>query len=174
MSERVPDPSCRSGLGLCVLLSSLGCQNNTIELEFPPAGTGGSTAGTGDGSSAEEASTSGPSMTSTVTTSPPPPPPPPPTTVSETASTTTTGDPPPSVGCQGYAALVMECYGSYGEEAYGYCLEYVAYMEMLGGDCPALFEDYLVCISALTCQQLMMGTTEECEAIFMQLQLQCP
>lgn len=169
-----------SALGLCVLLSSLGCQNNTIELEFPMGSTGGATSdtneGTADGSTGTPppppppATSTSTTTSTTVTTSPPPPP----TTVTASA-TATTGPPPPSNACQAYAQLIDTCYGEYYEDAYLYCLEYLETVTaQYGEECGLLLEEYMVCLSNLTCRELGSGNTPPCDEIYDAFQLQCP
>jgi hypothetical protein len=76
-----------------------------------------------------------------------------------------TTDGPSPDACQGYSALVTECYGAeQGEAAYGYCLEYLAYIEQqYGPECVPLFEEFVVCLSALSCRELTGGGGPSCE-----------
>ena len=149
--------SAGSALGLCVLLSSLGCQNNTIELEFPPNGTSGMPPATDDGSTSAEASTSDQPITTTITTtstttSTTAPPPPPPT------ATATTGVPPGNEACLGYAQIISACYGDYYEDVYLGCIEALEFVITNYGEaCGLLYEEYLACLSSLSCRELMTG-----------------
>ena len=79
-----------------------------------------------------------------------------PTTAAE--SGVTTDPPPPDDACQAYSALITECYGpESGETSFNYCEEYVAYLEGYLPECVPYLEDYLVCISMLSCGDFVSG-----------------
>jgi len=84
------------------------------------------------------------------------------TTVGDESDVTT--DPTPSPGCQAYSALAEECYGrDAAESAYGYCIDYLSYLELEAPECIPMFEEFLVCISALSCREFQDGTGCEIE-----------
>ena len=60
--------------------------------------------------------------------------------------------------CVGYGDIVTECYSEKeGITAYEYCVEYVADMiAPVGKECVAAYEDYLACLTALSCEEFMM------------------
>lgn len=77
-------------------------------------------------------------------------------------SDVTTDPPPPPEACQAYSALITECYGAEtGESAYYYCAEYLEYLAGYTPECVPFFEEFLVCISELSCMDLSSG--EICE-----------
>lgn len=149
-----------SVLGMCVLLSSVGCQNNTIELEFP---SDGSTSGPATGSdTSADSSTSSPTTTGVTTAA---------TTTPGTA--TTTGLPPVQEVCTGYAQILDECYGVYYDDAYSSCLSTIEIVTLNYGEaCGLLYQEYLACLSNLSCEELMAGN--QCGELFEQFQLECP
>lgn len=67
---------------------------------------------------------------------------------------TTGGDVPPA--CAAYGDAVTLCYDAEaGASAASYCAEAFANYEMnYGAECVAAFEDWLACLSALTCEEL--------------------
>jgi hypothetical protein len=96
----------------------------------------------------------------------------------ETATTTSvsdvTTDPPPptSYACQAYSVLVAECYSEEdAQTAYAFCLEYLAYLEQIDSGCISSFEEYVVCLSMLSCPELT-GPEPPCEIESQQLE-QC-
>jgi hypothetical protein len=75
-------------------------------------------------------------------------------TTAET-SDVTTAPPPPSEACQAYSVLITECYDAEaGEAAFGYCTEYLEYLEQYMPECVPLLEELLVCLSGLACEVL--------------------
>jgi hypothetical protein len=89
----------------------------------------------------------------------------------ESSSTTGSGQTP----CEAYAAQIALCYGDPTLEpiALMYCSESTAYYGMqYGAVCVAAFEDFLVCISNLSCMELMSGMPV-CPAEGMALQMEC-
>ena len=84
------------------------------------------------------------------------------TVTTTSVSDVTTDPPPPPEACQAYSALVTECYGAeYGENSFNYCVEYLDYLAGYTPQCVPFFEEYLVCISELSCGELSSG--EFCE-----------
>jgi len=85
-------------------------------------------------------------------------------TVTTTVSDITTDPPPPpeSYACQAYSSVVGMCYGErYGQSSYGYCLEYLAYVEQYSPECVPSFDEFLVCLSMLSCEEF--GAFELCQ-----------
>jgi hypothetical protein len=75
-------------------------------------------------------------------------------TTAET-SDVTTAPPPPSEACQAYSTLITECYGEGdGESAFYYCMQYLDYLGGYTPECVPSFEEYMVCISELSCGDL--------------------
>lgn len=87
------------------------------------------------------------------------------TTVGPSDTTSADTDEPPSAGCQAYADLVTECYmdKAAGDATLNYCNEQTTYYEMYGPECLGAFEDFIACLSALSCEMLM-GKEPICEA----------
>ena len=89
----------------------------------------------------------------------------------ESADGTTTGgesegetDTPPGA-CADYADLITECYNEKeGMAVLDYCGEYLQQLyDSYGEGCVTAYEDYLACLSGLTCDELM-GADPVCEA----------
>lgn len=59
-----------------------------------------------------------------------------------------------SGSCADYGAVVVECGIPYAEYAEGYCDYNLAYEEMYSAECGAAYEDFIVCLSALSCADL--------------------
>ncbi|MCA9706681.1 MAG: hypothetical protein KDK70_12580 [Myxococcales bacterium] len=118
---------------------------------------GGSLAGSSAGSSTGS-STDGGSSSSTDGGS---------SSSTDGGSSSGTGD--PATLCEGYGALIANCY--YGGDptieamATAYCENYESYLvATYGPACGAAFEDVLVCINALTCMELpMFGNPGFCD-----------
>ncbi len=153
------------GLGLLLLLSSTSCLGLPRFMGEPEPDDDDATAGTTEDPpttvtlTGVDSTTQGPA-TSTTTGPPPPtttPPPPPMTTVG-----------PPDLGggpqfevCHDYEDLIVTCYGGkYQGELYGYCVEYLSYAFESYPECYPLLEEFFVCISSLTCEQLQQGADE--------------
>lgn len=87
------------------------------------------------------------------------------TTVGPSDTTSADTDEPPSAGCQAYADLVADCYmdQAAGDATLNYCNEQTTYYEMYGPECLSAFEDFIACLSALSCEMLM-GAEPVCEA----------
>jgi len=68
----------------------------------------------------------------------------------------TTGDPPSKI-CANYADQITECYNEKeGMAALDYCGEYLQQLyDDYGKACVTTYEDYLACLSVLTCEELM-------------------
>jgi hypothetical protein len=91
-------------------------------------------------------------------------------TTAETSDVTTEPPPPPSEVCQAYSVLITECYDpETGEAAFGYCADYLEYLEQYMPECVPAFEDFMVCISALSCRELQNGG-QDCEMELQKLQ----
>jgi hypothetical protein len=75
--------------------------------------------------------------------------------------------------CAVYADAITLCYHEKAGAAAGqYCAETFAYYEMNYGDeCITAFEDWLACLSAVTCKELM--GTEVCVEQNMVLEANC-
>lgn len=77
------------------------------------------------------------------------------------AEDTTAGVDVPEV-CVPYGAAIEACFAGYGETAVEECaqlhLDYAAY----GDACVAALEDYIVCLTALSCEDLEMDPTTVC------------
>jgi hypothetical protein len=162
------------GLGLLLLLSSVGCLG--LPRFTDDDGDGG-----GDGTTtmpASEDEESGPEPTTVAgTTTPGMPVDTGVETVTSvtTATTATTvtvsvGDSVgvttdgPSEVCQSYSELITECYSAkLGEAAYGNCVEYLASIEQNYSECLLLFEEFMVCLNALSCREVMGGNFCEVE-----------
>lgn len=79
------------------------------------------------------------------------------TTAGEATTTgESTGEPPNSV-CQDYADLITECYSEKeGQAVLDYCPEYLQGLyDSYGEDCVSVYEDFLACLSTLTCKEFM-------------------
>lgn len=154
------------GLSLLLAVSASGCLGlPRISEETDDADAEGGDTGHAD-------DTGAPTTSTTSATSPPIPPPSTSTTSATTSTTTPPMPPPPGIPdvlpipdggttgvCTGYAELIADCYGGqYIDEAYGYCLEYLTYVdEYTGGECVPPFEEYLVCLGTLSCEEFQMG-----------------
>lgn len=73
-----------------------------------------------------------------------------------------------SVGvCEDYAALFEYCYGAKdpmaGPFALEACNDYLDYFGVMGDDCLIVFEDYIACLSTLSCEDFMQGVGCETE-----------
>jgi hypothetical protein len=99
---------------------------------------------TGSGSSGADGTTSG-STTSALGG----------TSSGSTDASGTTGIPVPE-SCAAYADLITLCYDeASGTAAAMYCGETLSFYEMTyGAQCVAVFEEYLACLSSLTCEML--------------------
>lgn len=156
------------GLGLLLVVSSSGC------LGLPRYTDDGAGDDEGDGTTTQ-AIDEGPSPDGPEGPSPEGPEGPSPTTVDDDAgesflfmpdvgpitSPTTaetsdvTTDPPPPDACQAYSAFITECYGPRnGESSFYYCTQYLEYLGGYTPECVPLFEEFLVCISELSCGDL--------------------
>lgn len=120
------------------------------DTDDPPA-TGGMTGSTGPG---VDSGSSGPGVDS------------------ETGVTTGGTELPPA--CVTYAEAVTLCYDEKAGAAAGqYCAETIAYYEMMyGAECVTAFEDWLACLSALTCEEFT-GKDPVCEEQSMALGTAC-
>jgi len=75
--------------------------------------------------------------------------------------TTAGGDIPPA--CQSYGDAIETCFAGYGADAATSCATYHAmYTENYGAECIAAFEDWLACLSALSCEDLEMEEPAAC------------
>lgn len=76
---------------------------------------------------------------------------------SSTGPGVTTGGTELPPACATYADAITLCYDEKaGASAGQYCAESFAYYEMnYGAECVTAFEDWLACLSALTCEELM-------------------
>ena len=72
-------------------------------------------------------------------------------------------DSPPDA-CVQYSDLITECYNEKeGMAILDYCGEYIQYLyDTYGEGCVTAYEDYLACLSGLTCEMLM-GPDPVCE-----------
>jgi hypothetical protein len=97
----------------------------------------------------------------------------PPEDTTEGPDDTTTGGTVPA-SCAAYADLVTMCYDEKaGATTAMYCAETLAYYEMnYGAECVTAYEDYLACLSALTCKMLT-GKDPLCEEEFMMVETIC-
>ena len=79
-----------------------------------------------------------------------------------TPDDTTAGiDIPPA--CQTYGEAIEACFAGYGEYAATSCANYHAmYTESYGAECIAAFEEWLACLSGLSCEDLGMEEPEAC------------
>jgi len=61
--------------------------------------------------------------------------------------------------CEAYGAIVTYCYDPVsGAQAEMYCDQYQMYLSMMYGPaCVMAFEDFVVCLSTLTCPEFMGG-----------------
>jgi hypothetical protein len=86
--------------------------------------------------------------------------------------TTTGGIELPPI-CVTYADAVTLCYDDQAGAAAGeYCAETLVYYEMnYGAECVTAFEEWLACLSALTCEEFM--GEEACPAEGMMLEMAC-
>lgn len=83
----------------------------------------------------------------------------------------TTGDGDASELCTPYASLIGECYGDqYIDAAYMSCADYY-YSFQANPACFAAFEDFVVCLSSLSCVDFM--AMEVCDAALMEYQANC-
>jgi hypothetical protein len=86
-----------------------------------------------------------------------------------TDGTTTTGEGSGTAGamipevCIAYGDAIEVCFPGYGEYSAELCATYhTIYGMYYGADCVTAFEDWLVCLSALTCEELMMDPGTIC------------
>jgi hypothetical protein len=95
------------------------------------------------------------------------------TIATSTSVTSTTGDEIPPA-CVAYGDGVALCYDEMtGAAAATYCAETFAYYEMMyGAECVEAFEEYLACLSALTCEELT-GMDSVCTQESMELASVC-
>jgi hypothetical protein len=86
------------------------------------------------------------------------------TTMTPADSTTTGGgDIPPA--CVAYGDAIEACFAGYGADAAASCANYHAtYNENYGAECVAAYEDFLACLSMLTCKELEMDPDTVCVA----------
>jgi hypothetical protein len=85
------------------------------------------------------------------------------TTMTPEDTTTGGGDIPPA--CASYGDAIEACFAGYGADAAASCANYHAtYTENYGAECVAAYEDFLACLSALTCEELMMDPADVCVA----------
>ena len=102
------------------------------------------------------------------------------TTVTAGDETITAGDETATTGgvevppaCASYGDAIALCYDDKaGAAAAQYCAEEIAAFEMYyGAECVTAYEEWLACLSALTCKELMMETV--CEPETMMLEMTC-
>lgn len=119
-------------------------------------GTSGGTSGeTPTGTDSGSATDSGTGTTGTGTTGEP--------TTGGTGTSTTGGADIPPV-CKAYGAKIAECYGPrYAGMTEQYCAISLMAYEMYGADCVKAFEDFLACLSGLSCE-VLMSDMPFCEA----------
>lgn len=175
----------RRGLGMLVLLSSAGC------LGLPRYSDDGAEGGgdRGDDGTATHATDEGPEPGPTSSNDdavsfvyqPDMGP-----VTSPTTATTDSGDtpdtddlpdtdgPPVTDACLAFGNKVAECYDEHmGEQAIGYCAEALAlYTEYYGPDCGVAFEDFVACLSSLSCEELT-GPEFVCQVEYAKLQEVC-
>ncbi len=83
-----------------------------------------------------------------------------------------TEDPPPAI-CVTYADQVELCYDDVaGMTALDNCIEYRADYEAYGEDCLGVWEDYLACLSALTCEEFT-DDMDDCPTEFEAVETTC-
>jgi hypothetical protein len=94
------------------------------------------------------------------------------TTDATTGGSTTGGVEVPPV-CKSYGAKIAECYNArYGAMTEQYCAMALMAYEAYGADCVKAYEDFLACLSALSCAEFT-GPDPVCEAEAMKLEPAC-
>src|SRR5690606_20867401 len=77
--------------------------------------------------------------------------------------------------CTDWGNKVGECYGAeYIDPNYMYCMaNYQDYLNIYGPACSAAYEAFIVCLSSITCEDLMASPPAGCEQPLMVAQNEC-
>jgi hypothetical protein len=83
--------------------------------------------------------------------------------------------------CGPYAEKMSECYAGqseYGGYSYlttlGYCIGYLGYGELAGGNCRAAMEDHFACLATLECEELLDRDDDESTTGGSEDSMRCP
>jgi hypothetical protein len=160
-------------LGVACVITDDGDTDTIADTSTNPTTTNGTTAGETEGATAESTVTPPGETTET------------PSETTETPSETTEGPGDTTAGstdggelppiCTTYGDQITECYmdEKAGASAAMYCGEVIAgYEKAYGAECVTAFEEFLACLSALTCEEFT-GADPVCEEQNMALETAC-
>jgi hypothetical protein len=141
----------------CVISDDGGTDTEAATSSNPTTNPGTTETPATDTSAASAETTMGPVSTDEQGTTEPPAD----TTEGPADSTTGSIDIPPA--CQSYGDAIEACFAGYGADAAASCANYhMTYSDTYGPECVTAYEDYLACLSALSCDDLMMDPDTVC------------